>query len=102
LWDEFKEAYANKPEDARFRAMIKHGHDSNEPDLSALYSRLEASPGCRAFLYQSEKNGLGEQKSSSSLVQHGLWANCHKSTEDQDALDKQYGLGSQDVRLYRK
>ncbi|PJD93288.1 MAG: hypothetical protein CK423_07660 [Legionella sp.] len=62
--------------------MIEHGHDSNEPDLTALYSRLEASPGYKAFLSQSAQNGLEEQKLSSSLVQHGLWANGHKSTEN--------------------
>ena len=92
LWDEFKEAYANNPEHPQFSAMIDNGHESNVPDLTELYAKLEASPGHQAFLYQLEQRSLEEQKRCLGLLQHSLWTNRHESPVAQNIFDRQYGL----------
>ncbi|PJD95490.1 MAG: hypothetical protein CK426_09310, partial [Legionella sp.] len=92
LWDEFKEAYANNPEDQRFRVMIEHGHDSHAPDLTAFYAQLEASPGYEAFLYQLQQKNLAEQQFFFRANHHALWANRHHSADDQKAFDREFAM----------
>ncbi|PJD99973.1 MAG: hypothetical protein CK426_00980, partial [Legionella sp.] len=60
--------------------------------LTALYARLEASPGYQAFLYQLQQNSLAEQPFFFSSNQHRLWANRHHSTDVQKAFDREFAL----------
>jgi len=92
LWDEFKDAYANNPNHQQFREMIDNGLYSNAPDLTEIYSTLEASPGYQAYVYQLEQRSLEEQRLFLRLHQHSLWANRHESANAQHAFDTRYGL----------
>lgn len=92
LWDEFQEAYSNNPSSAGFLALINNGQYLTLPDLSAIETALEVSPGYQAYLQEQMRLSLGEQRLLLSLEKHGFWANRHSSSEAQEAFDKQYGL----------
>jgi hypothetical protein len=94
LWSEFKEAYANNPNHHQFREMIENGIYSNEPDLSELYSALQASPGYQQMIGLQMRALFNSAQSPimARLHEHSLWANRQENDDAQHAFDKRFAL----------
>ncbi len=84
LWDEFKDAYGNKPNNEKFIDLINNWQYLEPPDLSEIERALEVSTGYQAY--------LGEQNAPSELAVLSLWTNRHSSSEAQEAFNKHDGL----------
>jgi hypothetical protein len=103
LWSEFKEAYANNPNHPQFRAMIDNGNCCNAPDLSELYSALQASPGYQQMIGLQMRDLFNSAQSPIMirLHEHSLWANRQANSQSQHFFDRHYGLiASHDEKIY--
>ena len=74
LWEEFREAYANNPNNPRFIDMIDNGQYLNRPGLDEIEAQLMASPGREAYL---------AQQAQLSLRQNSFFSNLDTTNADQ-------------------